>query len=109
VALDAAETLTKDWTYEEVETLRNAVPAQGLDMTFRGRSLWEIGREVVGIARTGLRNRNRLNSSSQDETVHLAPLDEMLAKRSTLADDMLSLWKGRWNGNIEAVFDDYQY
>ena len=109
VALDAAETLTKDWTFDEVQVLRDAVPAQGLDATFRGRSLWEIGREVVEIARTGLRNRNRLNSSSQDETVHLAPLDEMIAKRSTLADDMLSLWKGRWNGDIEAVFEDYQY
>jgi glutamate--cysteine ligase len=109
VALDAAETLTKDWTFDEVQVLRDAVPAQGLDATFRGRSLWEIGREVVEIARTGLRNRNRLNSSGQDETVHLAPLDEMIAKRSTLADDMLSLWKGRWNGDIEAVFEDYQY
>jgi glutamate--cysteine ligase len=109
VALDAAETLTKDWTFDEVQVLRDAVPAQGLDATFRGRSLWEIGREVVEIARTGLRNRNRLNSSGQDETVHLAPLDEMIAKRSTLADDMLSLWKGRWKGDIEAVFEDYQY
>jgi len=108
-ALDAAEALTKDWGFAEVETLRNAVPAQGLDATFRGRSLWELGREVVEIARTGLKNRKRLNASEQDETVFLAPLDEMLAKRSTLADDMLSLWKGRWNGDIEAVFDDYQY
>jgi glutamate--cysteine ligase len=108
-ALDAAEELTRDWAYDEVEVLRDAVPAQGLDATFRGRSLWDIGREVVDIARAGLKSRNLLNSSGQDETVHLAPLDEMLAKRSTLADDMLSLWKGRWNGDIEQVFEDYQY
>src|SRR5690606_4859217 len=67
-ALDAAEALTKDWSFEEVETLRNTVPAQGLDQTFRGRSLWDVAREVVDIARAGLRSRNRLNSSSQDET-----------------------------------------
>ncbi|MBX9454924.1 MAG: glutamate--cysteine ligase [Rhizobium sp.] len=108
-ALDAAEMLTRDWSFEEVQALRDGVPAQGLDMTFRGRSLWEVGREVVDIARAGLRARGRLNASSQDETVFLAPLDEMLAKRSTLADDMLSLWQGRWKGDIEAVFDDYQY
>ena len=108
-ALDDAETLTRDWNFEEVQALRNAVPVQALDASFRGRSLWEVGREVVDIARMGLRNRARLNSSGQDETVFLAPLDEMLAKRSTLADDMMSLWKGRWHGDIEAVFDDYQY
>ena len=101
--------MTKDWGFEEVEALRNAVPAQGLDASFRGRSLWEVGREVVDIARAGLKSRGRLNSSGQDETTFLAPLDEMLAKRSTLADDMLSLWNGRWKGDIEAVFDDYQY
>lgn len=108
-ALDAAEALTRDWSFAEVEELRNAVPAQGMDATFRGRSLWEIGREVVDIARGGLKARACLNSASQDETVFLAPLDEMIAKRSTLADDMLSLWKGRWAGQIDAVFDDYQY
>ena len=29
-ALDAAETLTADWTYEEVLAMRNAVPEQGI-------------------------------------------------------------------------------
>ena len=64
---------------------------------------------MVAISRDGLRARGRLSSGGQDETVFLAPLDEMIAKRSTLADDMLSLWQGRWKGEIDAVFDDYQY
>jgi glutamate--cysteine ligase len=52
--------------------------------------------------------RNR-NSSGQDESIYLAPLDEILAKKSTLADDMLSLWNGRWKGDIDQVFEDYKY
>ena len=108
-ALDAAEALTRDWTFDEVQDLRDAVPAQGMDASFRGRSLWEIGREVVDISRAGLKSRTRFNASEQDETVFLAPLDEMIAKKSTLADDMLSLWKGRWAGDIDNVFEDYQY
>ena len=108
-ALDEAEALTRDWTFEEVQALRDAVPAAGMDATFRGRSLWDLGREVIDISRSGLKSRNRLNSSGQDEGVFLAPLDEMIAKKSTLADDMLSLWKGRWAGDIDQVFEDYQY
>jgi len=108
-ALDAAEALTRDWTFDEVQLLRDTVPAQGMDAGFRGRSLWEIGRDVVDISRAGLKSRARFNASGQDETVFLAPLDEMIAKKSTLADDMLSLWKGRWAGDIDKVFDDYQY
>src|SRR5690606_15426992 len=108
-ALAEEEALTRDWTCEEVRAMRDAVPAGGMDATFRGRSLWDLGREVVDISRRGLKSRNRLNSSGQDEGVFLAPLDEMIAKKSTLADDMLSLWKGRWAGDIEQVFEDYQY
>ena len=73
------------------------------------RRVHRVGFCQRDIARGGLKTRGRLNSAGQDETTFLAPLDEMIAKRSTLADDMLSLWKGRWAGNIEAVFDDYQY
>jgi glutamate--cysteine ligase len=108
-ALDAAEALTRDWTFEEVEQLRNAVPSRGLDAEFGGRSLWEIGRDVLEISRAGLKSRARQNASGEDESVFLAPLDEMVAKRSTLADDMLALWTGRWAKRIDAVFDDYQY
>ena len=35
--------------------------------------------------------------------------DEVLAKKATLAEDMLALYNGRWNGSVEPVFTDYQY
>lgn len=108
-ALAEAEALTQDWTFDEVKALRDAVPAQGMDASFRGHSLWEMGRQVVDISRLGLARRDRRNSSGQNEAIFLAPLDEMIAKKSTLADDMLSLWQGRWAGKIDKVFDDYQY
>jgi glutamate--cysteine ligase len=108
-ALDAAEDLTRDWTYEETLAMRNAVPAQGLSATHRGTSLFDIAREVLSISRLGLKNRNRLNGDDVDESIFLAPLDEVLAKKATLAEDLLALYKGRWNGSVEPVFTDYQY
>ncbi len=108
-ALDAATEATKDWTYEDVLALRNAVPEQGLKATIRGHSLIDVAREIVGISREGLNNRARLNGDGVDESVFLGPLDEAIAKNATLADEMLALYHGRWNGSVDPVFDEYQY
>ncbi|KQV43787.1 MULTISPECIES: glutamate--cysteine ligase [unclassified Rhizobium] len=108
-ALAAAEELTRDWTYADTIAMRDAVPAEGLKATLDGISLYDIAREVIAISRMGLKNRNRLNGDGIDESVFLAPLDEVLAKKATLAEDMLALYNGRWNGSVEPVFADYQY
>jgi glutamate--cysteine ligase len=108
-ALDAADELTKDWSFAEIGALRNAVPAEGLKAQFRGHPLFDMAREVVGISRAGLKARGKLNREGQDETIFLAPLDEVLAKKATLAEDLLSLYHGRWHGSVEPVFEDYQY
>jgi glutamate--cysteine ligase len=108
-ALLAAEDLTRDWTVDEVSALRDAVPSQGLNARHRGIALWDIAREVISISRSGLAARNRLNGDGVDETIFLSPLDEVLAKKSTLAEDMLALYNGRWNRSVEPVFTDYQY
>jgi glutamate--cysteine ligase len=108
-ALSAAEELTRDWGYEEVLALRDAVPAKALAAEFRSRSLFDVAREVLTISRNGLKRRNRLNGDGIDESQFLAPLDEVLAKKATLAEDMLSLYHGRWNESVEPVFADYQY
>lgn len=61
------------------------------------------------MSRAGLKARGHLNSDGQDESVFLASLDEILAKKTTLAEDMLALYDGRWNRDIAHVFEDYQY
>ncbi|RDJ15483.1 glutamate--cysteine ligase [Rhizobium grahamii] len=108
-ALEDADMLTKDWTFDEVNALRDAVPSQGLKAKFHGHELYETAREVIAVSKAGLRARNKLNKEGQDETIFLAPLDEVMAKRATLAEDLLALYHGRWNGSVEPVFEEYQY
>lgn len=107
--LEAADALTRGWSFAEVNALRDAVPSRGLKAEIAGRSLLDIAREVVSLSRQGLKNRARLNAEGQDESVFLGPLDEVVAKQTTLADDLLSLYHGRWNGSVDPVFDEYQY
>ncbi|MDI7864816.1 glutamate--cysteine ligase [Rhizobiaceae bacterium n13] len=108
-ALAAAEELTSSWTFTDVSALRDAVPSQGLKASIAGKSLLDVCREVINISRAGLKARACLNDDGVDESVFLGPLDEVIAKKATLADDMLALYNGRWNGSVDPVFEDYQY
>ena len=108
-ALDAAEALTKDWSFAEVEGMRDAVPAQGLRTPFRNHTLREIAREVLAISRMGLANRGRKNREGYDETSFLAPLDEVVARGTTSAEEMVRAYHTRWGNSIEPVFLEYAY
>ncbi|TWG61736.1 glutamate--cysteine ligase [Aminobacter sp. J44] len=108
-ALDAAETLTSDWTYNEVIQMRDEVPAQGLATKLRNRTLREVAREVLEISRSGLAARNQKNREGYDETGYLAPLEEIVARGSTSAEEMVKAFHTRWGGSIEPVFLEFAY
>jgi glutamate--cysteine ligase len=108
-AMTAAEEITRDWTYQDVLALRDAVPVEGLAAKIAGRPLMEVARDILSVSTQGLKARNRLNGEGQDESVFLQPLEEILAKKKVLAEELLSLYHGRWNGSVEPVFDEYQY
>ncbi|WP_312798073.1 glutamate--cysteine ligase [Tianweitania sp.] len=108
-ALDAAEALTRHWTYEDVVAMREAVPEQGLSALLDNRSLRDIAREVLAISRRGLANRARLNKDGYDETSFLSPLDEVVARGTTSAEDMVNAFHMRWGGSIEPIFQEYAY
>ena len=59
-ALAAAEALLRDATWEDAVALRAAVPREGLAARWRGGSLRDLAREVVAIARDGLRGPGAL-------------------------------------------------
>ncbi|QAZ42441.1 glutamate--cysteine ligase [Mesorhizobium sp. Pch-S] len=108
-ALDAAEALTRDWSYEEVRAMRDTVPEKGIGTPFRTTTLREVAREVLALSRLGLKNRNRLNRDGFDETSFLSTLDEVVARGTTSAEEMLAAYHTRWGDSIEPVFLEYAY
>jgi glutamate--cysteine ligase len=108
-ALDAAEALTSSWTYEETLAMRNAVPEQGISAPLRNTTLRDIARDVLVISRMGLKNRGKKNRDGYDETSFLNTLDEVVARGTTSAEEMLSAYHTRWGGSIEPVFMEYAY
>lgn len=108
-ALDAVDTLTRDWSFKEVQALRDEVPLAGLTATFRDQPLREIAREVLAVSRDGLSRRACKNREGLDETSYLAPLEEVVARGTTSAQEMVAAYNTRWGGSIEPVFQEHAY
>jgi glutamate--cysteine ligase len=108
-ALDAAWDIVRDWTTEERAGLRRDVPRQALATRFRNGTVQDIARQVVDIAREGLRSRARLAGMGDDETHFVEPLVEIAASGRTLSTEMLEKYHGVWGGNIDRAYDDYAY
>lgn len=108
VALDAAWEVVKDWTAEERQALRDAVPREALNAKIRGRTVCDVAAEVLKISRAGLVARGRADKSP-NEALFLDPLDEMVVSGRTLAEEMLEKYHGPWGGSVDPVFKDYAY
>ena len=108
-ALAAAWDLVKTWSAEEREALRVAVPRLGLAAPFRGGTVQDVAREALRVARAGLRNRANINILSQDETIYLKPLDDIVACGHTVADELLERYHGPWRRNIDHIFEEFAF
>ncbi|MBO82185.1 glutamate--cysteine ligase [Citromicrobium bathyomarinum] len=104
-ALDAAWDVVKDWSMEEREALRNAVPKEGLAARIPGgRTLQDLGKDVLDIARAGLTARGFLNTGGDNETGFLQTLDEIVESGKSPAQRMLDRYHGEWGGDISRVY-----
>ena len=88
-ALAEADALTRDFTFEELTTLREALHRDGLRATFRGKPLAELAGLVVTIAEGGLARRNVTDISGRDETVYLATIKKLVMAGKTPSDVLL--------------------
>jgi len=107
--LDAAWDLVKDWTAVERQKLRDDVPAQGLNAMIRGRTVRDIAGEMLKLSRAGLEARGLNGCKGKSEAAFLDVLDETVAEGKTAAENLLALYHGSWNGDIDRVFRDFAY
>ncbi|MGC1304307.1 MAG: glutamate--cysteine ligase [Caulobacteraceae bacterium] len=104
-ALDAAWELCKDWTTEQRAALRIDAARHGLKAVIDGRSLQDVAKDVVEIAREGLKSRARFNAAGQDERAFLNPVAEVAESGITPAERLLELYNGPWAGDVQRVFE----
>jgi glutamate--cysteine ligase len=109
ISLDAAWDLVKDWSAAERQALRDDVPKLGFAAAIRNRSVLDIAKDCLALARAGLARRGRRDPSGHDETRYLDPLDIIVANGRTPAEALLEKFHGPWRGSVDPVFAEYAY
>jgi glutamate--cysteine ligase len=108
-ALEGAWELVKGWSTEQREQLRADVPAKALNAMVAGRSVKDIAADVTALARDGLRRRENRNSGGNDESIYLAPVEEIVHTGITPAQRLLDLYHGAWKGSVLPAFSECVY
>ncbi|MGA2043783.1 MAG: glutamate--cysteine ligase [Roseiarcus sp.] len=108
-ALDAAWEIVRRWTAGERQKLRDEAPRLALGATVAGRSLAEIGREILVVARGGLARRGRRDAGGRDEGVHLDPLDAFVGSGRVAAQDWIARFEREWGGSVDPAFAEACY
>ncbi|MGD1036010.1 MAG: glutamate--cysteine ligase [Roseiarcus sp.] len=103
-ALGAASDLVRGWSAAERQSLRDEVPRSGLAARVAGRDLRVIAREALDIARAGLARRARSDAWGRDETIYLAPLDEIVADGRVPAQRWIERFNGAWGRRVDPAF-----
>ena len=90
---------------------RVAASEMALDAVVGGRSMRDLAREVVDIARSGLKARARpgLGGMVQDERHFLHALEDSVENGKVPADELLDRYNGDWNGDLGQIYEDYAY
>ena len=108
-ALADVISMISDWSYDEVSALRDEVPVAALKTPFRGSTLQDLAKDVLAIAKQGLKRRAKLDGSGQDETIFLNPLHAIAESGITPAEELLAHFDGDWAGSVDPVFTEYAY
>jgi len=108
-ALDAAWALVRNWSAQERQALRDAVPRTALATPFRKGRVLEVAREALAIAQAGLKRRARLDAKGRDEAIFLEPVEAILREGCTPAEELLLRYKGEWGGNIDRLFTEFVF
>jgi glutamate--cysteine ligase len=107
--LDAAWDMVKSWSAAERQKLRDDVPRLGFTAAIAGRTVLSLARETVVLARAGLTRRKKFDPYGADETRYLGPLDELIGRGETPAQELLRKFHGPWGGSVDPVFKEYAY
>jgi len=109
VNLDHCLSLIQTWSPDDHDQLRLDVAREGLKATIHGRSVRDLAKECVEMARSGLSRRQRLTGSGEDEGGFLVALEEVVNRGTTPAEEKLAAYHGRWGQDLSALFKEYAY
>ena len=85
------------------------MPRQALNAQIRGRTVRDLAKECLTLSEAGLKRRGFRDSDRRDETRYLEPLQEIVSRGTTPAEELLAKYSGAWGKSVEPVFEEYAY
>ena len=85
------------------------VPGLGFKAMLRGQSVLDLARATLRLAEGGLKRRNRPDRNGRDETCYLDPIQEIVSRGVTPAEQLLEKFHGSWGGSVAPVFEEFAY
>jgi len=93
------------WTHSDVMYLEESLNKDGLNVSFKGHSVFDLLKELVSLSKYGLSKRNIQNENGATEEIYLEPLSEILAKKRTPSDELIHEFSNDWSKNIKSVYN----
>jgi len=96
--------MVKDWPRDALLHLREDVTKTALQTEFRGKSVLSLCKTMLDISQAGLERIGACNEHGENETMYLAPLQEVLCSGKTRADHWLYDYHHDWKQRVEPLF-----
>ena len=106
-SLNEAESLAKSWSFDMYKKAYEEVPIKGLDLIINKRSINDHAKDLIAISKRGLKKRNFLDGTGNDESGYLNQLEEITHTGNSQAKKMLSMWNN--NEPLKSIYDHYSY
>jgi glutamate--cysteine ligase len=105
-SLNAAFDIIKDWNTQTREAFRRDAPHLALQANVNGRKVQDIAKDILNLSYQGLKARAYLDSQGRDESIYLAPLDEIVETGCTRAERLLYTYNTSWERSVTPVFEN---
>jgi glutamate--cysteine ligase len=102
-AQSEALALISDWTAEEREILRVQVPRTGMKTPFRGGTLQDVCKKVVGISKGGLERRG------YNEAGFISGCEVIAGTGKSQAEVFRELYETKWQRSVDPLYAEFMY
>ena len=110
-AQDAAWDIVKGWDAATREAWRVAASVDALQAEVGGVKMRDLARDVLEIAREGLRARAKPGAGGMipDERHFLHALEDSVTDGKVPADELIERYEGAWGGDLSRIYEEFSY
>ena len=105
--LDEVYKIISKWTHSDILHLDECLNKDGLNTRFMGHAMLDLLKELVSLSKQGLSERNIRNEHDATEEIYLEPLFEVLTKKRTSSDILISEFHHEWSSEVKPIYNKH--